>query len=173
MQSNASNSTDIDIGENGDSGDVDLNERKIEFYVNHKRFGRLWLGQGDTASNGTSEVDLSGTTVVTYSSIEDMAGGFNFRDDNDNVITSIGSAFSKAELTDILLYHVLDSAVTADEAKASTGDIVMANGKLAGLKYFDGDLYINDDAQVIIPNIMTSNGVIHVVDTVILGPWHK
>ena len=94
MQSNASNSTDIDIGENGDSSDVDFNERKIEFYVQHKSFGKLYMGQGDTASNGTSEVDLSGTTVVNYSSIEDMAGGFTFRDGNDNIITSIGSAFS-------------------------------------------------------------------------------
>jgi hypothetical protein len=103
MQSNDSSDTEIDIGENGDTSDVDFNERKMEFYVNHNRFGRVWLGQGDTASNGTSEVDLSGTDVVNYSSIEDMAGGFTFRDDDDNPIgngdgtgaaVSIGSAFS-------------------------------------------------------------------------------
>ncbi len=94
MQSNASNDTAIDIGENGDTTDVNFNERKIEFYVNHNKFGRLWLGQGDTASNSTSEVDLSGTDVVNYSSIEDMAGGFNFRDDDDNIIASVGSSFS-------------------------------------------------------------------------------
>jgi uncharacterized surface protein with fasciclin (FAS1) repeats len=49
----------------------------------------------------------------------------------------------------------------------------MANGKLAGLKYFDGSVFVNDDAKVIIPDIDASNGVIHVVDTVILGPWPK
>jgi uncharacterized surface protein with fasciclin (FAS1) repeats len=86
---------------------------------------------------------------------------------------NIARSFTKAELTDILLYHVLDSAVTGEEARASTGDIVMANGKLAGLKYFDGDLYVNDDALVIIPDILASNGVIHVVDSVILPPWPK
>ena len=94
MESNSSSDTDIDIGTNDDTGDVTFTERKMEFYVDHTKFGKLSLGQGDTASNGTSEVDLSGTTVVNYSSIEDMAGGFNFRDDDDNVITSIGSAFS-------------------------------------------------------------------------------
>lgn len=94
MQSNPSNETVIDIGENDDSTDVDFNERKIEFYIDHKKWGRVWLGQGDTASNSTSEVDLSGTDVVNYSSIEDMNGGFNFRDDDDNVITSIASAYS-------------------------------------------------------------------------------
>jgi predicted porin len=94
MESNSSADTDIDIGENDDTGDVTFTERHMDVYIEHKTFGKLSLGQGDTASNGTSEVDLSGTDVVNYSSIEDMNGGFNFRDDDDNVITSIGSAFS-------------------------------------------------------------------------------
>jgi len=94
MQSNPSNSTDIDIGENGDSTDVTFNERHMDIYFQHSKFGKLSLGQGDTASNGTSEVDLSGTDVVNYSSITDMNGGFNFRDDDDNIITDIGDAFS-------------------------------------------------------------------------------
>jgi predicted porin len=94
MESNSSVDTDIDIGENGDTGDVNFTERHMDVYFEHSMFGKLSLGQGDTASNGTSEVDLSGTTVVNYSSVEDMNGGFNFRDDDDNIITSIGSAFS-------------------------------------------------------------------------------
>ena len=94
MESNSTADTRIDIGENGDVDDINFTERHMDVYIEHKKFGRLSLGQGDTASNGTSEVDLSGTTVVNYSAIEDMNGGFNFRDDDDNVITSIGSAFS-------------------------------------------------------------------------------
>jgi len=94
MESNSSSDTDIDIGENGDTGDVNFTERHMDIYVEHKAFGKLSLGQGDTASNGTSEVDLSGTTVVNYSSIEDMAGGFNIRTDDDVVVTSVGGAFS-------------------------------------------------------------------------------
>ncbi|MGW8303910.1 MAG: porin, partial [Desulfobacterales bacterium] len=91
MQSNPSSDTNggagiIDIGDNGDSANVTFTERKMEFYVEHKDWGRMILGQGDTASNGTAEVDLSGTDVVTYSSISDMAGGFSFRDDDDNRI---------------------------------------------------------------------------------------
>jgi uncharacterized surface protein with fasciclin (FAS1) repeats len=86
---------------------------------------------------------------------------------------NIASAFTKAELTDILLYHVLVGGVTSDVAKTVLGDITMANGKLAGLKFFDGSLYVNDDSKVIIENIIASNGVIHVVDTVILEPWPR
>jgi len=94
MESNSSADKNIDIGTNDDTSDVTFTERKMEFYVDHKKFGRLTLGQGDTASNSTSEVDLSGTDVVNYSSIEDMAGGFNFRTGDDVVVTNVGSAFS-------------------------------------------------------------------------------
>ncbi len=86
---------------------------------------------------------------------------------------NIADSFTKAELTDILLYHALDSEVTSAKAKTLLGDVTMANGQQAGLKYFDGSLWVNDDSRVIIPDIIASNGVIHVVDTVILGPWPR
>jgi uncharacterized surface protein with fasciclin (FAS1) repeats len=86
---------------------------------------------------------------------------------------NVAAAFSKEDLTDILLYHALEGSVKSDIAKTLVGDIVMANGKRAGLKVYEGSLYVNDDAQVIIPDIMAANGVIHVVDTVILGPWPR
>jgi uncharacterized surface protein with fasciclin (FAS1) repeats len=87
--------------------------------------------------------------------------------------TNIASSFSQAELTDILLYHAVSESLSSAEAKANQGDITMANGELAGLKYFDGSLYVNDDAKVIIENIVADNGTIHVVDNVILGPWPR
>ena len=86
---------------------------------------------------------------------------------------NIADSFTKAELTDILLYHALDSEVTSEKAKTLLGDVTMANGQKAGLKYFDGSLWVNDDSRVIIPDIIASNGVVHVVDTVILGPWPR
>jgi len=86
---------------------------------------------------------------------------------------NIADAFTKAELTDILLYHALDSEVTSAKAKTLLGDVTMANGQRAGLKYFDGSLWVNDDSRVIIPDIIATNGVVHVVDTVILGPWPR
>ncbi len=49
----------------------------------------------------------------------------------------------------------------------------MANGQIAGLKYFDDSLWVNDDSRVIIQDILAANGTIHVVDNVILGPWPR
>jgi hypothetical protein len=76
-------------------GSVGFTARKVEFYFDHDRYGKVWVGQGDTASNNTAEVDLSGTSVVGYSSVSDMAGGILFRD-QDGVLsdTAIGDVFS-------------------------------------------------------------------------------
>ena len=65
MQSNASN--EVSMTETDTSG-ITFRERKMEFWVGQK-YGKVWLGQGDTASNSTSEVDLSGTTVTAYSAL--------------------------------------------------------------------------------------------------------
>lgn len=53
--------------------------RKSELYLESRTYGKLWLGQGSMASDGTAEVDLSGTSVVGYSLVADMAGGPFYR----------------------------------------------------------------------------------------------
>jgi hypothetical protein len=74
-----SNSTAaIRIDQDGPAGPNNFTERKLEVFGENRQFGRIWLGQGDTASNATSEQDLSRTDVVGYSGIADMAGGIAF-----------------------------------------------------------------------------------------------
>ena len=92
-----SNSTaNIDIDQDGEVGTDSFTQRHLTVYLDSKRLGRLWLGQGDTASNGTSEVDLSGTSVVAYSGIADLAGGISFKNSATQVkLVTIGSAFSQ------------------------------------------------------------------------------
>jgi porin-like protein len=43
-------------------------------------FGKISLGKGDGAANNSAEVDLSGTAVITYSGVNNTAGGFTFID---------------------------------------------------------------------------------------------
>ena len=57
----------------------DFNLRKVEAVIDHKSYGRLRIGQGDTASNGIAEQDLSGTSVIAKSQIEAVGGGLIFR----------------------------------------------------------------------------------------------
>jgi transforming growth factor-beta-induced protein len=74
----------------------------------------------------------------------------------------------KAKLTAILTYHVVPGRVmAADVVKLTSANTV--NGKPVTIKVDGGKVYIND-AQVIITDILTSNGVIHVIDKVILPP---
>ena len=75
---------------------------------------------------------------------------------------------NKQALTDILLYHVVSGKViAADVVDLSSATTVL--GKDVAIKVDGGNVYIND-AQVIITDIETSNGVIHVIDAVILPP---
>ena len=76
MQSNASNR--VSIQNDADTSDVTFNERHMDVWI--EKWGTLRLGQGDTATNGTSEVDLSGTDLAAYSSVDDVGGNFEFRD---------------------------------------------------------------------------------------------
>jgi len=79
FESNSSSAVNQDE-QNGVGGDS-FNERWAEIFV-QSPYGKLSLGQGDTASNSTSEVDLSGTTVAGYSDLNAVAGGMFFYDDN-------------------------------------------------------------------------------------------
>ncbi|PWE32113.1 hypothetical protein DDZ14_11705 [Maritimibacter sp. 55A14] len=91
-----SNST-ADVSQLDDTtGGASFTERKLEVGVKGP-IGKLSLGQGDMASNGTSEVDLSGTGVIGYSGIADFAGGILFRDETTGVLsgTTIGDVFTQ------------------------------------------------------------------------------
>ena len=71
-------------------------------------------------------------------------------------------------LTDILLYHVVDGKVMAEDV-VMLNEAKTLNGRYVDIKVDNGMVYIND-AQVIITDIMASNGVIHVIDSVLLPP---
>ena len=75
---------------------------------------------------------------------------------------------NKQKLVDILTYHVVSGKVmAADVVKLTSAKTV--EGKDVKVQVKDGKVYIND-AQVIITDIVTSNGVIHVIDTVLMPP---
>jgi hypothetical protein len=84
-----------DVSQSNEESGNFIDERYAEIYLTSKRFGKLSLGKGDTASNNTAEVDLSGTDVIQYASIADIVGGLFFRQSGNNSLTTVtaGSAF--------------------------------------------------------------------------------
>jgi len=66
-----------------------FDERIVEATLDSKRFGKLSLGKGHTASYGSASVDLSGTTVISYATIADTAGGMLFRQTSDDSLTNV------------------------------------------------------------------------------------
>jgi predicted porin len=57
-----------------------FDQRWAEISLSSVHYGKLSLGKGDTASNNTAEVDLSGTDVALYTKVSDIAGGLLFRE---------------------------------------------------------------------------------------------
>ncbi|WP_261375528.1 fasciclin domain-containing protein [Pseudoalteromonas neustonica] len=77
-------------------------------------------------------------------------------------------------LRDILLYHVVADANVLSDAAATIANsennkVEMANGDMAALSYVDSSLFIND-AAVTTANVTADNGVIHVLNKVIMPP---
>jgi len=73
-----------------------------------------------------------------------------------------------AALTDVLLYHVVAGKVmAADVVTLDSADTVL--GQPVGIRV-DGSTVMVGDAQVIITDIEGTNGIIHVIDTVLLPP---
>jgi transforming growth factor-beta-induced protein len=75
-------------------------------------------------------------------------------------------------LTDILLYHVVPGKVMAADVVGLDGqsaETALA-GKSIDIKVDMGTVYLNEEVKVIITDIEASNGVIHVIDAVLLPP---
>ena len=72
---------------------------------------------------------------------------------------------NKAKLVAILTYHVVPGKVMAADVKTMQAKTV--NGQELAIKVADGKVTVND-AKVIKTDVAASNGVIHVIDTVVL-----
>lgn len=73
---------------------------------------------------------------------------------------------NKDQLIDILTYHVLPGAVMASDVNAKKLTVEMLNGDSATVTGWDGVKI--DGATVVSADIEATNGVIHVIDQVIL-----
>lgn len=131
-QFESNTSSGVDIGQRSD-GSSSFTERKLEIWFDTK-FGKLWIGQGDGAANGSSEVDLSGTSVIMYSGVNDTAGGLTFRNSAGAVGPRIGqtrSNFDGLSRNDRLRYDTPTFGGFTLSASATNGDAWELAGRWA------------------------------------------
>ena len=77
---------------------------------------------------------------------------------------------NKAKLRAVLLYHVVSGKVTAaDVAKLSTAKTL--NGKSVRIRMSGTNVFVNS-AKVTKADVTASNGVIHVINRVLIPPAH-
>lgn len=84
----------------------------------------------------------------------------------DGTVETLLMPENKDQLVAILTYHVVPGTVTAEQVVTMT-EARTVNGAMVEIAVVDGTVKI-DDAQVTQADIMTSNGVIHVIDTVLI-----
>ena len=80
-------------------------------------------------------------------------------------LTELLQPENKEKLTAILTYHVVPGKVTAHEV-ANLNSAITLQGQTLKISKQDG-VKIND-AKVIAPDVEATNGVIHVIDTVLM-----
>ncbi|PQA88791.1 fasciclin domain-containing protein [Hyphococcus luteus] len=86
----------------------------------------------------------------------------------EGTVESLLKPENKDQLTAILTYHVVPGKVkAADVVKLDSADTV--NGASLSIAVKDGAVMIND-ATVTAADVKASNGVIHVIDSVLLPP---
>ncbi|RJU97770.1 MAG: hypothetical protein DWC00_00575, partial [Candidatus Poseidoniales archaeon] len=81
-------------------------------------------------------------------------------------LAALNTPEGKATLTDILLYHVYIGTISPTEITQGM-QLQMANGDNTTFSLMNADV---NGANITIPSVMTSNGIIHVIDQVLLPP---
>src|SRR5690606_23687717 len=125
---------------------------------------------------GASETDPTNVAVALDGPAPDGAWTL-FAPENDAVqdLLDLDLGLTPAQVTTALLYHAYsaEAAVTAAIARSLDTDITTAGGEELGVVGGDGvALFDATDASksVIVTDIYASNGIIHVIDGVLIPP---
>jgi predicted porin len=115
--------------ESENSPGVSLTERRLEAYLQSETFGTLFLGQGPQAADGVTENDLSGTSVISTSSMgQDQGTSILFRRSGTNLSSgfTVGNLFNNFDVS------------RRDRIRYDTPDIA---GFIGSISYSDFDIY--------------------------------
>ena len=94
-------------------------------------------------------------------------GTFTVFAPTDDAFAALGMDLP-SDLAPILLYHVLGSAVYSDEISSSIINSLNADDSEIVVEVSESGVFLNGYAQVVATDIVGTNGVIHVIDQVIM-----
>jgi len=126
------------------------------------------------------------STLVAALTAADLVGPFDSCDDpkttvfaptNDAFAAALASLGLTAEqlladtalLTSVLTYHVVGSQVDAATV-VTLSEATTLNGAKVSIEVVDGSVILNGNVKVITTDIQACNGVIHLIDGVLLPP---
>jgi transforming growth factor-beta-induced protein len=84
-------------------------------------------------------------------------------------IADVASGLTVEELTDVLLYHVIQGEVLSSDLQPSQ-QVTTLNGESLTIEVSGGSATVNGSSGITIVDIQGTNGVIHVIDQVLLPP---
>ena len=122
--------------------------------------------------NGSFGTLIKAVQAADLTDTLDGAGPFTVFAPNDAAFAKIPKdtletvLADKKKLTSILTYHVVSGKVTAAEVAKLT-ETKTLNGKTIKITHNDSGVMINN-AKVLTADIECSNGIIHVIDTVLM-----
>ena len=133
-----------------------------------------------------ASADPQFSTLVAALTAADLVGPFDACDDakttvfaptNDAFAAALSALGMTAEellgdkelLTSILTYHVVSGEVDAATVVGLT-EATTLNGAKVSIKVVDGSVFLNDTVKVVATDIMACNGIIHVIDAVLVPP---
>ena len=87
----------------------------------------------------------------------------------EGLLDSLLEPDSKETLTAILTYHLIDGEVTSD-AVVNLEKAASVQGEDIMIEVVEGKVVLNGSATVTVTDVAASNGVIHVIDAVLVPP---
>ncbi len=114
LQPTSNGSYSMDQTDENSGGGFAIGERHLNIYFKSNKFGTLSLGQGDTATNGAAEVDLSGLAYTSIFNDHQTYGG----DTAFNVETSGVNALSSVTIKDV--FNAYDGRSRRDRIRYDT-----------------------------------------------------
>lgn len=85
-----------------------------------------------------------------------------------DVLRELLKPSNKKILVEILAYHIISGSIESNNFK--TGEIKTIQGDAIKIQIIKNVLTVNNTAEVFTPNIKGSNGIMHIIDKVIIPP---